>query len=240
MMKRLSNPGLYIALSMIVTGGYLLAQSPVSSPVAGCENRHKVFAPKGPRMGADGNIEAGQTIVQWKLSLGEETLVRVVEHPRTDKDVDSYNSTIIVQRGQERKEYALGRLINLGYSLRLVETASFCSSPDNKTFFLAFETPSIGAYEGFAIIRYSPGGIDVQVLPGVDEGRIVVNMSDLSKVELWSAKGSASKIDCDACKKHYAVQDCEIGGTSVTCSPRTGTDEIRSPGKFIGARIEVR
>lgn len=167
-------------------------------------------------------------------------MVRVEERPRTGKDVDSYNSTIIVQRRLERKEYALWRLIKLGSGLRLVETASFCASPDKKTVVLAFETPSVGATEGFAVIRYSSEGVDVQVLPMAEQGRIVVNKADLSRVELWSAKGSASKIDCDACKKHYAVQDCEIGGASVTCSPLTDMDEIRSPSKFIGARIEVR
>jgi hypothetical protein len=190
-------------------------------------------------MGADEKIVPGQIIVQLKLTLDEETLIRVVEHPHSDKDGDNYNSTIIVQRGQERKAYEVGQLTKLGSGLRLVETASFCSSSDKKIIFLVFETSSTGASEGFAVIRYSPEGVDVQVLPTVDQGRIVVNKADLSKVELWSAKGSASEIDCDACKKHYAVQDCEIGEHSVTCSPRVGMDEIRSPSKFIGARIDV-
>ncbi len=240
MIKRICKTGLFAALSLVVAEG-LLAQSPTSSPVPTCENSHKTLAPKGPRMGGDGAIVPGQTVVQWKLALGGETVVRVVEHPRTEKDMDSYNSTIIVQRGNERSEYALRKLIKLGSALRLVETASFCPSPDKKTVFLAFETPSVGASEGFAVIRYSPDGVDVQVLPTMaDQGRIVVSRADLSRVELWSAKGSASEIDCDACKKHYAVQDCEIGEHAVRCSPRVGADEIRSPSKFIGARIEVR
>jgi hypothetical protein len=240
MMNRVCKACLIAAFAMLGAEGRLLAQAPGSSPVPGCEDSHKVLTPKMPRMGADGNIVPGQTIVQLKLTLAEGTLIRVVENPRTGKDLDTYNSTIIVQRGEERKAYALGRLIKYGSSLRLVETASFCSSPDKKTLFLAFETPSVGAAEGFAVIQYSSGGIDVQVLPMADQGRIVVSKADLSKVELWSAKGSASKIDCDACKKHYEVQDCGVGEHSVRCSPRAGVDEIRSPAKFIGARIEVR
>jgi hypothetical protein len=239
MIKRICKPGLFVALLVLATGGSL-AQSPKPSPAPTCENSHKTLAPKGPRMGADGTIVPGQAVVQWKLTLDEATVVRVVEHPRTEKDMDSYNSTIIVQRGHERKDYALGKLIKLGSGLRLVETASFCSSPGKKTVFLAFETPSVGASEGFAVIRSSPDDVDVQVLPMADQGRIVVSRADLDRVELWSAKGSASEIECDACKKHYAVQDCEIGQHAVTCNPRAGADEIRSPSKFIGARIEVR
>lgn len=239
MIKRICKTGLFVALSLVVTEG-LLAQGLTASPTPTCENTHKTLAPKRPRMETDGTIVPGQTVLQWKVALDEETMVRVVEHPRTEKDVDNYNSTIIVQRGQERKEYPLQRLIKLGSGLRLVETAAFCSSPGKKTVFLAFETPSVGADEGFAVIRYTSEGVDVQALPMADQGRIVVSGTDLSRVELWSAKGSASEIDCDACKKHYAVQDCEIGEHTVTCSPRVGVDEIRSPSKFIGARIEVR
>ena len=239
MKKRLCKAGLVTVLSMAAEC-CLPAQAPAPPPGSRCENSHKVLVPKGPRLGTDGNIVSGQTIVRLKLNLDEETAVRIEERPRSGKDLDSYNSTIIVQRGQERKEFALGRLIKLGSGLRLVETASFCTSPDRKTIVLAFETPSVGATEGFAVIRYSSDGVEVQMLPMVEQGRIVVHKADLSKLELWSAKGGASKIDCNACKNHYVVQDCEIGDRSVTCSPRAGVDEILSPSKFIGARIEVR
>jgi hypothetical protein len=215
------------------------AQTPMSILPPSCKDSHRVFAPKNPQTGTNGGILPGQAIVQLKLILNDGSSVRVIERPRSEKDFDNYNSEIIIERGKERKEYVLKRLIKYGALLRIVEVASFCSPPDKETVFLAFEAPSTGSAEGFAIIQSSATSTDVRTLPLVDEGRIVVNKADPSRVELWSARGSASKIDCDACKKHYTVQDCEIGEQSVTCSPRAGVDETRSPGMFIAARIEV-
>jgi hypothetical protein len=191
-------------------------------------------------LGADGNILAGQAIVQAKLVLDGSTTVRIVEYPRSGTDLDSYNSTVIIQRGQGQKKYPLGQLIKDGSTLRLVEVASLCNSSDQGTVFLAFEAGSTGAAEGFAVIRYTLGSVDVQALPMAKEGRIVVSKAEPVKVELWSATGSASQIDCEACKKHYAVQDCTVGQQNVECKERPGPGEVRSPDKFMNARIVVR
>jgi hypothetical protein len=240
MMNTLLKVGLLGSLLLAPIQSRLFAQAAATVPTSGCEDAHRVIVPKNPRVGTDGYILPGQTIVQLTLPLGENATARVVEYPHSSKEEDTYNSTIIIQRGQERKEYALGRLIKLGSGLRLVEIASFCTAPDSGTVFLAFETPSIGAAEGFAVIRYSSEAVDVQVLPMVNQGRIVVSKAKPNKVELWSATGSASVIDCDACNKHYAIQSCEIGEQAATCNRQPGPGEIRSPSKFIGARIEVR
>jgi hypothetical protein len=191
-------------------------------------------------MGVDGNILSGQAIVQAKLTLDGSTTVRIVEYPRAGADLDSYNSTVIIQRGQEQKKYPLDQLIKDGSGLRLVEVASLCSSSDQGTVFLAFEAGSTGAVEGFAVIRYSPGSFDVQAFPMANQGRIVVSKADPGKVGLWSATGSASQIDCDGCKKHYAVQDCTVGQQSVECKRRPGPGEVLFPDKFMNARIEIR
>lgn len=240
MMKKLTEAALAVALSAATMGCVALAQTPASPAPLGCENGHKIITPKNPRMGTDGDILPGQAIVQLEIPLGKNATARVVEYPRSIKERDSYNSTIIIQRGQERKEYALGRLIKFGSVLRLVEIASFCTAPDRGIAFLAFETPSIGAAEGFAAIRYSSETVDVQVLPIVNQGRIVVSKADPTRVELWSATGSASVIDCDACDKHYSIQSCEIGRQTFMCNQQAGPGKIRSPRKFIGSRIEVR
>lgn len=240
MMKTLRRAGFFASLLMAAMQCQLLAQSPVPSPAPRCENSHRTLAPKNPHMAANGSILAGQVIVQAKLILDENTTVQVVEHPRSGKDLDSYNSTIVIQRGREQEKYPLKELIKGGEFLRLVETVRLCSAPDQGSIVLAFEAGSTGAAEGFAVVRYSSQVIDVQALPMADQGRIVVSKAEPNKVELWSATGSAGVIDCDACKKHYAVQDCEVGEHPVTCKRRPGTGEVRSPDKFIGARIEVR
>ena len=239
MRKRFRTTGLVIALSIVARGGNLLAQGPASLVMSGCEIRHTVLAPRNPRFGADGRIVPGQTIVQMALHLNESTTVKVVEYPRSDGGGDAYNSTIIVQHGQEQKNYALGRRYKFfGQSLRIVETAAVCSSPSSGTAFFAFEA-GMGAAEVFAIIRYSSDGADVQMLPMVYQGRIVVKKIQLNKVELWSAKGSAGKLECDGCEKDYALRICEIGEHSVTCKERAGAEKLRSASEFISARIDV-
>jgi len=240
MMNILCKTWLLASLSAAAMQPLLLAQSPESSHTLGCAESHRVIAPRNPRMGADGNILAGQAIVQAKLTLDGSTTVRIVEYPRSGTDLDSFNSTVIIQRGQEQKKYPLGELIKDGSVLRLVEVASLCASSDQGTVFLAFEAGSTGAAEGFAVIRYSPGAVDVQAFPMVNQGRIAVSKVGPEKVELWSATGSASQIDCDACKKHYTVQDCTVGQQSVECKQRPGPGEVLFPDKFMRARIEVR
>jgi hypothetical protein len=236
----------FACISVAAMQPLVFAQSPEPAQVIGCKEIHRDLTPSNPRLGTDGNIIVGQAIVQMRLALGENTTVKVVEYPRSLKVLhghilDSYSSTIIVQRGQERKEYSVGRLIKLGLTLRLVEVASLCTSSSGQgTVFLAFESSSIGLAQGFAVIRYSAETVDVQALPMANQGRIVVSKAEPEKVEMWSATGSAGPIDCDACKKYYAVKDCDISQQSVVCKQRLGTRKIVAPDTFMNARIEVR
>lgn len=239
-MKTLSKVGLLALMSMTAMECHMLAQLPALPAASGCENSRKVLAPKNPRMGAGGDIVPGQAIVQMKLALDEKTILKVVEYPRSGKDLDSYNSTIVIQRGQEPKKFSLKELIKGGEFLRLVEMARVCGSPDQGSIFLAFEAGSTGAAEGFAVVRYSPAAVDVQAFPMANQGRIVVQRTTPNEVELWSASGSAGGIDCDACKKHYVVRDCNVGQDSVECKQQPGAGEVLSPDKFMRARIEVR
>lgn len=240
MMYVLSKIWLFASLSAAAMQPILFAQSPEPSHNLGCEEGHRVIIPRNPRMGTDGNILAGQAIVRAKLTLDGSTTVRIVEYPRSGTELDSYNSTIIIQRGQEQTKYSIAQIIKFGSALRLVEIASFCASPSEGTIFLAFETPSTGMTEGFAVIRYSPEVVDVRAFPMANQGGIVVSKAEPEKVELWSAIGGASPIDCDACKKHYAEQDCNLGQQRVECKQRPGPGEVLLPDKFMGARIEVR
>ncbi len=239
-MKVLCKTWLLASLSAAAMQPLLFAQSPEPSHTLGCAESHRIITPRNPRMDTDGNILTGQAIVQAKLTLDGSTIARIVEYPRSGADLDSYNSTVIIQRGPEQKKYPINWLVKGGSGLRLVEVASLCSSSDQGTVFLAFEAGSTGAAEGFAVIRYSSGSVDVLALPMANQGRIVVSKVEPEKVELWSAAGSASQIDCDGCKKHYAVQDCNVGQQSVECKQRPGPGEVLFPDQFMQARIEVR
>ena len=89
------------------------------------------------------------------------------------------------------------------------------------------------------MIQYSPQGIDVQGFPMVEQGRIVVKKAAPGEVELWSAF-ARNGIECDACKKHYSVQGCQIGQQSVECKRRPGSGTTLSPNELMRARIDVR
>jgi hypothetical protein len=237
-MNLLCKTWLLVSLSAAAVQPLLLAQSPAPSHTLGCEESHRILTPRNPRLAADGRILAGQAIVQARLTLDESTTVRIVEYPRAGgKGLDSYNSTIIIQRGQEQKRYQMGRLMKDGSLLRLVEVTCVCTSSDQGSFFLAFET---GSSEGFAVIRYSPETVDVLAFPWAEQGRIVVNRATPNQVELWSATGSAGRFDCGACEKYYSLQDCQVGQQNVECKLRPGPRKILLPGKFEGARIEIR
>ncbi len=217
----------------------LSSQTPAAVSAPECRSIHKGIAPKDPRRGPDGIILPGQTIVRMKLAIGPNTTITIIEHPRAGVELDDYNCTIIVKRGQESKKYSMKVLTKGGEGDRIVEVANLCTSPEAGMLFLAFEEGYAGYGEGFAVVRYSPDAFDVRALPSAYQGRIVVNKADPNKVEVWSAEDSASKIECGACPKYYGIQDCEIGLTAVTCQRRAGPRKIRLPDKFIGARIDT-
>jgi hypothetical protein len=237
-MKTFCRVVLLTSIFGTATQSYLLGQSPMTAPASGCEDSHMIIALKNPRMLADGTILPGQSIAQARLALDENTTVRVIEYPSSGKDLDSYNSTIVIQRDQESKKYPLKVQIKGGEVLRLVEVARLCTSVDQGSVFLAFEAGATGAVDGFVVVRHSPQAIAVQALPLTDQGRIVVKRGVPDHIELWSAAGGDG-IECDACKKRYTVQDCQLG-QSVECARRGGTVGPFSPDKFMRARIEVR
>lgn len=236
----MKTPQVAISVCILVAGlqPCLVGQS-TPSVAAPCEVGHRIITPKNPARATDGSISAGQSIMQARIAVGQNATVRVVEHPRSGKDLDAYNSTIIVQDGPEKRSYPLKDLIKDGEFFRLVESARLCSSADAGTVFLAFETPSTGASEGFAVVQYSPQGITVQGLPVADEGRIVVQSP--TEVELWTAQGGEGLggIECDACKKQYAIKTCHLGQEGVHCSGPTKAAGAVSPDKFMRARIKL-
>jgi len=224
---------------LTAAGLSLLAQSTAPAAASGCEEGHRRFTPGFPRAAADGNIIPGQTIVRARLKIGDSAVVRVVEYPRAGADLDVYNSTIIVQRGQQQTRYLLKKLIKGGEFLRLTETTSLCTFSGQGTVLLAFEAGATGAAQGFVIIRYSADSMDVKGFPSVYQGRIVVNRSAPNRVELWSTTTEDAAL-CEACRKHYIVQDCEAGQAGVECTQRPGFIGPLDPGKFMLKRIEVR
>jgi hypothetical protein len=217
------------------------AQTSTPATISECGIHDKLFTPTNPRMTAGGDFIAGQTIVQARMKLDANTSVRIVEYPVSSQtDLQAYNTVIVVERGQQRTRYPLSELIKFGSRFRVVEIASLCTSPQAGVVYFAFETPSTGAEEGFVAMRYSPDFLAVQGFPIANQGRIVVSKVAPYPAELWSATGEPKgAIICNACPKHYRIQDCQMGSDKVECHIRAREVGPFLPEKFTGARIKI-
>lgn len=231
-----------VCLLVVFASPCLFSQSATIPGAGPCKVVHRVIVPKNPARSSDGDILPGQSITQARITVGENATVRVVEHPRSGRDLDSFNSTITIQKGQTVQQYLLKNLIKGGEFFRLVETAKLCSSPSTGTVFLAFEAGSTGVSEAFAAVRYSSLSVAVKALPVANEGRIVIFSP--TRLELWTAgEGEGlGGIESDAGKKRYAVETCELGQEQqerVQCSSQTRTGGVVSPDEFMRARIKI-
>jgi hypothetical protein len=208
-----------------------------TSPKMECKREHRVIAPKTPSRTADGSIAPNQALLQAKFEITNDTSVRVIEYPKSGDELDTYNSTVIVQRGRAQTRYDIGKLIKGGTVLRLVEIVSLCTASDEGQIILAFEGGSTGAVEGFAILRFTPGVVEVKALPIANQGRIVVKDATARNVELWSASPGDAGL-CTACKKKYTVRECTVGQQDVDCA-RARTVGRFAPDAFLKHRIEI-
>jgi hypothetical protein len=236
-MKKMPRIALFSGLLVLASQPRLMGQSPV--PVTPtCAPDHRVIAPRNPT-DLNGAIVPGQSLTQARIELGDKRSMRIVEHPQTGKDLDAYNSTIVVQGGPKVQAYPLKDLVKFGEFFRIVETARLCSAPDAGTVFLAFEAGSTGAAEVFTVVQYSPRAVTVRGLPEADYGRIVVRSP--AEVEVWTAgQVGPGVIDSNATERPYTFKTCHLTQEGVRCSNSTKTVGPISPAKFIGARIEVR
>jgi hypothetical protein len=196
---------------------------------AGCIADRKLVAPRNPRFAADGGFLPGQVILQRSIRLNAETTVRIYEHPYTNGKEDEYDSTIVVDNHSRKTYYRVRDLIKYGESLRIVEFAVLCGSNDQATVVV-----------GFVILKATSASTDVWAMPVVNQGRIVVNKSDPSTVELWSADGNESANLCGACPKHYHVFDCRKNRSYAACTRRSGRTGPKDPDLFMEHRIEIR
>lgn len=223
---------------LVLACSFFIANISLADTTPACKEEHRVIAPKNPSLTADGSIVPGQSIVQAKFSPFQNLRINVIERPRSGEDLDTYNSTVVVEYKEKQQEYAVARLIKGGAALRLVEAASLCSSYTAGMLVLAFEAPSTGAAEGFVLVQYSAGAVDVKALPMVTQGKIVVHHSAADTIELWSTTQSDATL-CGACKKRYVIKDCNIRH-ATRCIARAARAGPLSPQKFAQHRIEIR
>lgn len=228
-------------LSMLVPNGQLIAQQVITFPNSRCQEIRRGFAPKDPRLTADDEIIPGQRVVQLELHLSHNATVSVIEYPRSGKNDDYYNSTIIIRRNHNEARYALAHLMKYGDVLRLDEIASTCGAPDRGSVILAFESVGSETDQGFILVRYSRDAVSVLGFPVVTtQGRLVLHRPDPDRAELWSAEEPGPGFVCTACSKYYSVHDCRIRQSAITCAKRPGLVGPLLPDNFMEHRISIR
>jgi hypothetical protein len=226
----------------------LLAQQVISFIPSGCKESHTTFAPVGPRRSADETILPGQMIMQLDLSLSTKTRVVVTEYPDTAGYEDYYNSVITAYDTAGPKVYRVSRLLKHAgkedvrddSDFRLDEIASFCGRRSGRVI-LVFEAGGSMTVQGFILIDYSPTSISVKGFPWQTiQGSLSLDPTKPDRAQLWSAVKPGPGIECTACDKYYAVEDCRINDAGIKCARRRGLIGPLSPTKFTEYRIQIR
>lgn len=173
-------------------------------------------------------IDENKEVLRARVALDGATIVEFYERP---KDIDVYDSTIVViRRGSARQSYKVGELIK-HQALSLAHVGIVPSGEGTGMLVCEYEGGAVGAREGFAILRFSPSGFDLHTLPLTDFGKVVVFSSKPGEAEIWSALPGGAGADADP--MDYATQACRWQSDGYVCSrPK------RKPGRFTPAAID--
>lgn len=171
-----------------------------------------------PNAKADDDALSNHRTIQRALIKIDETLtIEVSERPTS---VDNFD-TFVTTRGVNRKPqvYYVGRMIG-DKALRLVHGALLRSDSHSGMLsgmlVLEFEGGSVGAREGFAILRYGPEWVQLHVLPLSDYGKVVVFPDRQDLAEVWS--GDCASMPPGSAGCGYRKRLCTWSSTGYTCS----------------------
>lgn len=171
-------------------------------------------------------INENRQILRAKIVLDSFPTIDLYEKP---KDIDFYDSTVVVNRQGKSQIYNVGNLIK-HQALSLAHAAIVPSGNEAGMLVFEYEGGAVGAREGFAILRFSRAGFELHTLPLTDFGKVVVFRSKPELVEIWTALNDY--IGSDADRRFYATRACHLKADGYACeAPR------RKRGRFYPADI---
>lgn len=179
-------------------------------------------------------IDENGRMLRGKIMLDSSVTVEMYETP---KDIDFYDSTVVVDRLGKSQSYNVGNLIK-HQALSLVHAAIVPSGSDAGMLVLEYEGGATGAREGFAILRFSPAGIELHTLPLTDYGKVVVSKSKPEQVEIWTALEDGAGAAADP--KAYALRSCLWSPKGYVCGPPKRKHGRFSPAAIDDPGIEIR
>jgi len=162
----------------------------------------------------------------------------VVEEWNEPTDDDDWGTRVTIDSGGRKAAYVVGRLIEGGQGLRLLEAQTLCDGRGGELLILGFQAGFTGAVQGFMVVRRHGRVLMVQGLPLVYQGKLSVSRRTPDRLELWSAERLEGL--CGACEKPYTVRRCQLTPDSVQCGPAGPRTEPMIPAAFIFNMIEIR
>ncbi len=182
----------------------------------------------------DAAVSGRKLVLRGKIAIDATTTVNFYEQPKSET---VYNSLVRVERkGVSIARYNVGE-ITKHQSLRLVH-AAIIRSGETGMWVCEYEGGGNGAREGFAILRFSPGGFELHTLPLTDFGKVVVFKGKPEQVEIWSALPDDAGANADP--KAYGTRSCRLGAKGYLCSPPKRKVGRFSPGDINDPGIEIR
>lgn len=180
-------------------------------------------------------IDENKQMFRAKITVDGSTSVEFYERP---KDIDFYNSTVVVNRqGEPVQTYDIGELIK-HQALSLVHVAIVPLGAGTGMLVCEYEGGAVGAREGFAILRFSPSGVELHTLPLTDFGKLVVFRSKPEQAEIWTALSDDAGSDADP--RNYATRVCLLRPNGYACGAPKRQPKRFAPGAIDDPGIEIR
>lgn len=183
---------------------------------SGCSEMSKTFPLTLPN---ENQSPGPETTLRAQLRLDAAATVSVREL-QVPTDAGAYSSTISIRDAAGSQKFDVLALIKGGDALRLFRARRVCDQLGHPLLILGLEAGWTDATQGFIVIRRSGSRIQVDGLPLVSHGKLVVYRKSPSEMELWSASGQGL---CEACKKQYVVRTCKLTEKTLSC---------RNPGRL--------
>lgn len=180
-------------------------------------------------------IDEDKNVLRGRIMLDSSTTVEFHEHP---KDIDFYDSTVVVNRkGEPSRSYNVGELIK-HQALSLAHVALIPSINGASMLVCEYEGGFVGAREGFAILRFTPDSFDLHTLPLADFGKVVVFKSKPDQATVWSALPYPRGTDAEPMA--YSTQACRWETKGYVCDPPKRKRGRFSPASINDPGIEIR
>ena len=184
----------------------------------------------------DWAVENHRTIWRAKITLNGSMHVKLLEKPKSIENNDSILEIHV--SGKHPRTFEIGRLLKCP-ELRFVHAALIHTDSTRGMLVLEYEGGSIGAREGFAVVRFDEHSATVHVLPLTDFGKVVVFRGNQGIAEIWSGDDCLSASpDSGGCE--YITRMCTWRAEGYSCDQPKRMEGVFNQNDISDPGIEIR